>query len=360
MIGGKISRICILPRVAGVGGMVSFQRKLQAGLKERNIEVSFDLLDRPYELILVVGGTRQLLGLWRAQKTGIPIVQRLDGMNWLHRLPKVNKNFQMGWRHYLRAEYGNLILRWIRDHLTNLVVYQSNFVQQWWERTHGLASSPSTVIYNGVDLQIYTPQGSERPPQSCCRVLLVEGSLMGGYEHGLQVAMRLASGIASNVIGSFPNGVELMIVGRVAQDVRKRWDDYVGHIKHKRLHLTWVGQVPQERIPIIDRTAHLLYSIDINPACPNSVIEALACGLPVLAFDTGALPEIVTGYAGRVVPYGGDPWRLEEPDVDALVLAAGEILDNQEQFGSAARSRAEESFGLGRMVEAYLEEFSHL
>ena len=52
---------------------------------------------------------------------------------------------------------------------------------------------------------------------------------------------------------------------------------------------------PRERIPELDRSAHLLYSADLNAACPKSVIEALACGLPVVAFDTGALPELVQG-----------------------------------------------------------------
>ncbi len=67
--------------------------------------------------------------------------------------------------------------------------------------------------------------------------------------------------------------------------------------------------------PEIDRSAHMLFSADLNAACPNSVIEAMACGLPVAGFDTGALNELIVGDAGRLVPYGGDPWRLEKPDI---------------------------------------------
>jgi len=99
----------------------------------------------------------------------------------------------------------------------------------------------------------------------------------------------------------------------------------------------------------------LLYSADVNAACPNSVIEALACGLPVAAFDTGALTELVVGDAGRIVAYGGDPWQLDPPDVPALVEAALEILGNQERFRAAARARAEAAFGLDQMVDGYLQ-----
>jgi glycosyltransferase involved in cell wall biosynthesis len=88
------------------------------------------------------------------------------------------------------------------------------------------------------------------------------------------------------------------------------------------------------------------------------VIEALACGLPVVGFDTGALPELVTGDAGRIVPYGQDVWRLETPDVAGLAQAAAEILGDLQRFRFAARARAGQAFGLDRMVAAYLEVLS--
>ena len=73
------------------------------------------------------------------------------------------------------------------------------------------------------------------------------------------------------------------------------------------------------------------------------------------AFATGALPELVIGDAGRLVPYGGDPWKLDRPDVPALAQAAVEILEDQPRFRAAARRGAEAAFGLDAMVEKYLQ-----
>jgi hypothetical protein len=59
--------------------------------------------------------------------------------------------------------------------------------------------------------------------------------------------------------------------------------------------------------------------------------------------------------AGKVVPYGGDPWRLDPPALDVLAAAAIDVLIDQDRFRPAARSRAEAEFGLEKMVDGYLE-----
>jgi glycosyltransferase involved in cell wall biosynthesis len=322
--------------------MVSFRQKLAAGLGRRGIQVSEDLAGVPCDAVLVIGGTRQLLDLWRLRRKGVRIVQRLDGMNWLHRLHRT------GYRHALRAEYGNWILSFIRSKLADRIVYQSEFARSWWDRVYGAVPASTTVIYNGVDLSTYTPEGPHRRPEERWRILLVEGSLMGGYEMGLEAAFGLVADLNRRAAGAQSPLVELVVVGRVSQDVRERWESL------SIAPVTWSGLLPTERIPEMDRSAHLLYSSDVNPACPNSVIEALACGLPVLAFDTGALPELVTGDSGRVVPYGGDPWRLDPPDIPSLSNAALEILANPAHFRRAARLRAESAFKLDTMVDSYL------
>jgi glycosyltransferase involved in cell wall biosynthesis len=142
----------------------------------------------------------------------------------------------------------------------------------------------------------------------------------------------------------------------VSESVQRQWQERLEQARGKLpVTLSWAGLVPLDQIPQLDRSAHLLYSSDIHPACPNSVIEALACGLPVIAFDTGALPELLLGDSGLVVPYGGDPWKLESPDVPALAQAALAVLADQPRFRSGARLRAEAAFGLAHMVERYLD-----
>lgn len=347
-----MTRICILPQVSGVGGMVSFRAKFAAGLNTRGIEItphtSRFTLHAPRsthpDAILIIGGTRDLPGLWRAKRRGVRIVQRLDGMNWLHR------QRHTGVKHYLRSEYGNWLLQFIRSWLADRIVYQSEFSRSWWQRVYGPTQVPNTVVHNAVDLNTYTPNPQSTNYQSTnYQILLVEGSLMGGYEMGLETAVALVERINSVYSQSLGGRlVELTVVGRVTESVKRQWNE------RTEIPLIWAGLVSPDRIPEIDRSAHLLYSSDINAACPNAVIEALACGLPVLAFDTGALPELVTGDSGRVVPYGSDPWKLDPPDVTALAEAAVEILTHQDRFRTAARARAEEAFRLDAMVDGYL------
>jgi glycosyltransferase involved in cell wall biosynthesis len=347
-------RICIVPRLKGIGGMVSFQEKLIRGLSTRGIEVCMDLDDEPYQAVLVVGGSRQILRLQRAHRRGIPIVHRLDGMNWLHR------QRWTGLRHFLRSEYGNVLLRLIRDRLATHVIYQSHFAKDWWERKYGSAPGSSSVIYNGVDLNTYSPFGESSLPENYFRILMVEGNLRGGYEigveHAYNMALKLMGKLEDEKGKLNSTGLELMVVGQVPPDLKDMWDNRISRYKKsKRVRIEWFGEAAPQKIPEIDRSAHLLYSADINAACPNSVIEAMACGTPILAFDTGSLPELVKEEAGLTVPYGGDPWRLEGPDFSALAQAAYSILEKLESYRSGARARAEATFGLKKMVSGYLD-----
>ncbi len=331
-------RICIVPTVDGIGGGASFRNKFEAGLKTRNIEVTHDPDGAP-DAILVLAGTKNIAPLLRARRRGVRIVQRLDGINWIHR--KRNT----GIRHFVRAEYGNFVLSFIRSRLATHILYQSEFSHQWWEDWYGKPRVPFTIIHNGVDLNVYSPHGVGGLSIGRYRLLIVEGSLGGGYDMGLDNAIELAETLAEKY--NFP--MELMIVGKIT-------DEHAARAQARaRIPIIWKGMVLREQIPEIDRSGHLLFSADLNAACPNSVIEALACGLPVVAFDTGALNELVVGDAGRLAPYGGSPWKLDKPDISGLADAAAEILRNRPRFRAGARAQAEKTLGLDKMIAGYLK-----
>jgi glycosyltransferase involved in cell wall biosynthesis len=333
------NQICLVPELTGLGGMVSFQARMIAGLKAQGIPYTFDITDPENAVILVIGGTRHLWQLWQAKRCAIQIIQRLNGMNWIHKLEKTYP------RAYLRAEMNNRILAFIRRHLADRIVYQSHFSRDWWEQVFGPRTIPNQVTYNGVDLEQFSPNGPETPPTDHYRILLVEGHLVGAYARGLETAIKLAVQVKT----SCEQPLELMVVGEVSDALKAH-----AHTQAPDLWISWQGVVPREAIPAIDRAAHVLFSADLNAACPNSVIEALACGTPVLAYDTGALGELVQGDAGEVVPYGADHWQLEDPLIPPLAEACLRILQDNPVYRAHARARAETAFSLDRMVDGYL------
>lgn len=326
-------RICITPFVQGAGGMASFRLKFEQGLKKRNIDVTYRL-DDSFDAVLVIAGTRFLLDLKRVRQRGIRLVQRLDGINWVHRVK------WSGIRYTARAIYGNFMLSFIRNQFADRVVYQSQFIKTWWEDWYGVARKPSNVIINGVDLDVYNPHGEHERPNNVYRMLLLEGSLARGLNsglfHGVAVAERLAE--------KFP--MEVIVAGIVDEQTQKKLQS--------KVPVRFLGTVERSEIPKLIRSSHLMYSAEVNPPCPNSVIEALACGLPVIGFDSGSLKELVGDSAGVIVPYGANPWRLETPDISALAESASEVLTKQNQFRTSARKRAESEFGLDKMVESYI------
>jgi glycosyltransferase involved in cell wall biosynthesis len=351
-------RICIVPRVQGAGGMASFRLKLESGLVRRGIGVTHDAstalsaspAERP-DALLVIGGTRDVMGLWQARRRGVRIVHRLDGINWIHRVRRISSPHGRSGaaRLWLRSESANLLLAFIRRRLADRVVYQSEFVRDWWTRRYSSIRQLMTVIYNGVDLGIYTPEGADQPPIDRVRVMVVEGSLAEGQEAGLPWAMDFARALQERTLIRTKQPVELVIAARVSPEQQAYWAG------HSAVPVTFRGLVPREQIPALDRAAHIYFSAEVNPPCPNSVIEALACGLPVAGFAMGALPELVTPQAGCLVEYGGDPWKLDPPDIPALADAAADLLEDLPRYRAGARARAETLFGLDQMVERYLE-----
>ena len=318
------------PHRPGEGGPGSFQIRIETALKERGWRVAYPDDDAEIDVILVVGGTRKLWWLVRNRMKGVPIVQRLAGMNWIHEVRS------LGVRLHFRIVVGDLLMKTIRRYLSDGVVYQSTFARDWWHRGGGAINVPEYVVYNAVPLDVFFPQKGTGYSKS---IVCAEGTL--DYSPwSVDVVNQL-----QEILSPEPLFGGIRLYGRFADVINESLISK---------DVRYSGSLPRNSMPGIYRN-NIFLSLDVNAACPNSVIEALASGAPVIGFDTGSLRELVPDTAGVLVPYGADPWRLEMPDVHALAEAAKKVLENWDAYSCGARTVAVERFGIQQMTEAYLD-----
>jgi glycosyltransferase involved in cell wall biosynthesis len=95
--------------------------------------------------------------------------------------------------------------------------------------------------------------------------------------------------------------------------------------------------------------AKFLVHTSESEGCPNVVMEAMACGLPVIAMEAGDIPYLVEeGKTGFVVRQNDEKTFAER----VLQLLADEDLCFR--MGMAARAKAERDFRLERLVSETL------
>jgi glycosyltransferase involved in cell wall biosynthesis len=317
------------------GGPASFQRKIAAGLSSRGLRVRYELQHAGLDALLLINATRHLPFVLRARRRGVPVIQRL-GAPFSSFTPG---RLDLAVRVKARLAMRNMV--YTRAHLASRVVYQSHFVESCWNRIHGAIRKPGKIIHNGVDLAHFSPEGPKYTSRADVCIVSVEGTQPGPDGHP---ALLLAQSLIAQGLD-----VELMVFGKPLADTRELWEAYP--------FVSFRGLMPNHELPFFFRGSTFYVLTDIVSAgCPNSVVEALACGTPVIGYQLGVLPEILDSLGGRCVPAEGDPWKGEPPgNVDGLVEAALEIIDDNAGFRANARKLAESRYSLDHMVDEYVD-----
>jgi glycosyltransferase involved in cell wall biosynthesis len=327
--GNKMKSVCIVPDLrSSVGGPGTFQRKLSDGLAVRNIRVTYDPRET-FDALLVINGTRNLHLLQGCKSRGVRIVQRLGA-------PDIRDKPWVSLLGYWQALKANLVMRIIRGYFANHVVYQSRFVEEWWIQSSGRPLCTSSIIHNGVDLTEFSPEGMQYMPERKVCILSVEGTQTPDAR---RLSLRVARSFQDKGMST-----ELLMFGK-----------FLGYSQTRRVHteelvVSPMGVVENSKLPFYYRGASFyLFTDYVSPGCPNSVIEALACGTPVLGFSHNVLHEMITDRAGLLVQRGGDD------DIERLCRSGIEIVDDLPAYRSGARKLGEERYGLESMVDHYME-----
>ena len=203
--------------------------------------------------------------------------------------------------------------------------------QQW--ATEGLAR-PFEVVYNGIDIDRFSPAESSEQKRAARRSL------------GLPEEKRLLLSVATPIVakGCFDlldafariservAGWDLVMAGSAHVDGLNLLNEAKARGLGSSVH--WLGCLPPETMPDLYRVVDAFVSASHNEGLSNSMMEAMATGLPVVVTNVGGHAEIVgDGINGRLVP---------ARDLDKLAAALGEVLTDHEKsaaLGRAARQR---------------------
>jgi glycosyltransferase involved in cell wall biosynthesis len=264
--------------------------------------------------------------LWLARRRQAPIVVNQSGVaypGWAGaETEEINRKFR---RALLAADH---------------VLYQSEFCKRSADEFLGEPNGSWEVLYNAVDIEQFTPGASppDGPP-----VLLLGGDQTQAYR--LEVALR--------TLAQLPDA-RLIVTGRLVSDPQPLLRE-LGVADRVEL----AGRYAQADAPALFRRAHLLLHTKVLDPCPSLVIEAMACGLPVVYAASGGTVELVGDEAGIGVPHA-ESWEQDQPPPpEAFADAVGRVLADRDRYAAAARRRSER-FALGPWLDRHAEVFEAL
>jgi sugar transferase (PEP-CTERM/EpsH1 system associated) len=239
--------------------------------------------------------------------------------------------------------------RWLRRALAPLIqrfICVSRDLAQWLVEEVGIPGHKVVQLYNGVDYERFASPGptpADWPAHWPADAIVVgtvgrlaavkdQRSLIRALAHSFETRPDLQHKVRCIVVGDGPERPALEAAIAAAGLGEAVW------LAGDRVD-----------VPALLGAMDLFLLPSLGEGISNTVLEAMAAGLPVIATRVGGNPELVIeGQTGQLVPVG---------DPAALAAAMLPLLDDPAQrraFGEAARQSVRECFDWSRTVAGYL------
>lgn len=233
-------------------------------------------------------------------------------------------------------------------HSADYVFWQSQFCKDSANKYLGKREGAGEVLYNAVDVKKFEPkvQSKNRP-----FTFLVLGKL---DKHVFYRVQRVVE--AFFIIEKETPNVKLCIAGTLEKDDAKTvYEQFHQKGLLEKLELT--GSYSQNIAQNIYQKANALVILKHNDPCPNTVIEAMACGLPIIYSNTGGIPELVGPNAGIPLDCSGAFDSISIPARDAVAEGMKLAIESGPKMGLEARQKALEDFNLENWLNRHQQIF---
>jgi len=323
---GRFPVIYIPKPTLRIGGPRTFMALLVDGFRDRGMRVTSNRMVRADAAVIPISAPPEMVEAWRSR--GTIIIQRLDGVFY----DCVSGVFDPVRNHDTAILYREL---------ADIVIFQSHYSRSQCSFFMGESGAPkSAVILNGTDLTRFRPDAHYVPRGDGIWRMVSTGnfrdsSMIVPIVKALDSLWEDRQDFRWSVIGpvSFPDADVFM------------HRPYIQHME----------QSSREELAATLKQSDLFVYSFLNPNCPNSVIEAGACGLPVVGFDSGAMRELCGFNEALLAPMPNRVIHVESDlDADGLLTCIRMCLDEHAYFRACSMVHCSE-FGVERSVDAYAD-----
>ena len=226
-----------------------------------------------------------------------------------------------------RLHYATDLRLWSKMavHSANTITAVSNFTADLAQKDLNILH-PIRIIYNGIDTAHFTPAHSNSSRKEL-RVFF-SGNLT--RRKGAHWLRAIGKRLKKNATIYYTQGLRTRKPLQAAHGLKA------------------IGPIPFEQMTDRYRGMDILLLPTVREGLSLSVLEAMACGLPVIASDCSSLPEQIDhGKGGFLCPVG---------DVDAFAERINILADSprlRPEMGEYNRAKVEKMFTLERMVNEY-------
>lgn len=206
------------------------------------------------------------------------------------------------------------------------------------------------VAWNGVDAEVFRPVP---PDEALRRRLGLTGRQVVGFAGEARVKKGLVPLLGALALLARERPVSLLLAGGVRAD-----DAGVLAVFRRQQPEAHVVELPYREggeLPAVYALMDVFAHPSLRDGLPNALLEALACGRPVVAARSGGIPDVVRD--------GRDGLLVEPGDASGLARALGGLLAAPERaarLGAAGRRRVVAAFSPAAEIRRYRRLYSAL
>lgn len=193
------------------------------------------------------------------------------------------------------------------------VIFQSEFSKKLFENILGFVAPVQTVIHNGTNLSIF----KRAKDHSIRQRLGIENDAFVFVTSAKWRSHKRLDDMLRAFVDFKERHTELKTYFIVLGDYQEQYIDNV----------FFMQKVPNYDLPKYFNAANVYLFFSWLDPCPNSVVEAISSGLPVICTNNGGTPELVKMSNGGIVVEADDPFLYTEVDLYNPPLPNKEKID---------------------------------